>query len=161
VKYIHLNPVRPRDKREPVPAERRAELADYPWSSHRAYAGVAGVVVPNWLCLDWLSDFGRTRRVAREAYRRQMDQAFGAVVRCPWEGLRQGLVLGGESLWNRARQLLEHAAGDEEIRWRRRADAGQLSARIASLVASQSDRRVAPASGLSETGCESRRDSPT
>ena len=72
-----------------------------------------------------------------------MDQAFGEVVRCPWEDLRQGLVLGGESLWKRARQLLDQAEGEEEIRWRRRADADQVSALIASLVASETDRRLA------------------
>ncbi len=40
VQYIHLNPVRPRDRRQPLPAERRKDLAGYAWSSHRAYAGL-------------------------------------------------------------------------------------------------------------------------
>ena len=35
IKYIHLNPVRPKDKRRPVPVERRGELSRYRWSSHR------------------------------------------------------------------------------------------------------------------------------
>jgi len=54
-----------------------------------------------WLCLDWLSYFGRTRRASQQEYRRQIDQAFGQVIPSPWDDLRQGLVLGGESLWNR------------------------------------------------------------
>ena len=116
IKYIHLNPVRPKDKRTPIPVERREELATYRWSSHPAYAAVAGVAVPAWLCLDWLSYFGRTRRASQQEYRRQIDQAFGQVVPSPWDDLRQGLVLGGESLWNPARELLDQAEGHEEIR---------------------------------------------
>ena len=46
LKYIHLNPVRPKDKRTPIPVERREELAAYRWSSHPAYAAVAGVAAP-------------------------------------------------------------------------------------------------------------------
>ena len=41
VEYVHLNPVRPRAKTAPVPVERAVELAQYRWSSHRAYAGLA------------------------------------------------------------------------------------------------------------------------
>ena len=39
IKTIHLNPVRPKDKRKPIPIARKGELDAYPWSSHRAYAG--------------------------------------------------------------------------------------------------------------------------
>ena len=31
IKYIHLNPVRPKDKRKPVPPELKRELASYRW----------------------------------------------------------------------------------------------------------------------------------
>ena len=65
------------------------------------------------------------------------------VIPSPWDDLRQGLVLGGESLWNRARELLDQAGGHEEIRWRRRADGDEVSRLIASLVAQEADRRVA------------------
>ena len=144
VKYIHLNPVRPKDKRTPIPVARREELAAYRWSSHPAYAAVAGVAAPAWLCLDWLNYFGRTRRASQQEYRRQIDQAFGQVIPSPWDDLRQGLVLGGESLWNRARELLDQAGGHEEIRWRRRrADGDEVSRLVASLVAQEADRRVA------------------
>ena len=37
--YVHLNPVRPRDKNEIVPVERRAALGKWRWSSHLAYLG--------------------------------------------------------------------------------------------------------------------------
>lgn len=61
----------------------------------------------------------------------------------PIRVLRQGLVLGGEALWEKVRKLIEQAEGDEETRWRRRADADQTSQVIASLAAAEPDRRVA------------------
>lgn len=143
MKYIHLNPVRPKNKRKPVPPELKGQLRRYRWSSHRAYAGIGRTAVPAWLCLDWLSYFGRTRSVAQAEYRRQMDQMFGQVIRSPWEDLRHGLVLGGEALWEKVRGLIAKAEGDEEIRWRRRAEAEEVSAVIDSLVAQEADRRVA------------------
>ena len=84
---------------------------------------------------------GYARQLVNE-YRCQIDQAFGQVIPSPWDDLRQGLVLGGESLWNRARELLDQAGGHEEIRWRRRADGDEVSRLVASLVAQEPDRRV-------------------
>ncbi len=95
------------------------------------------------LCLNWLRYFGRTRRASQQEYRRQIDQTFAQVIPSPWDDLRHGLVLGGESLWNRARELLDQAEGHEEIRWRWRADGDEVSRLIASLVAQEADRRVA------------------
>ena len=112
IKYIHLNPVRPKDKRKPIPPGLKGELKRYRWSSHRAYAGL-DKKPPPWVCLDWLSYFGRTRKVAQQAYRRQIDQMFGQVVRSPFEDLRHGLVLGDDALWQKVhpahkRQLLTY-----------------------------------------------------
>lgn len=143
IEYIHLNPVRPRDKRKPIPPERKGELAKYRWSSHRAYAGLLKGRPPAWLCLDWLSYFGRTPRTAQREYRREIAAMFGQVCRSPWEDLRHGLVLGGEELWNKARALLASSQGQEEIRWRGRADADEVSRTIETLVEQESDRRVA------------------
>jgi len=106
IKYIHLNPVRPKDKRRPVPVERRGELSRYRWSSHRAYAGLGKAQPPRWLCMEWLSYFGRTRKAAPLEYRRQIAAMFGQVAVSPWQNLRGGLVLGGEALWDKARRLL-------------------------------------------------------
>ena len=143
IKYVHLNPVRPRDKRKPIPPERKRELAAYRWSSHGAYAGRERTSVFPGLCLEWLRYFGRTRRAAQVEYRRQVDQMFGQVASSPWADLRQGLVLGGETLWRKARQLLAQRQGQEEIRWQRRAEAEEISELIASLAGRQADRRVA------------------
>jgi putative transposase len=142
IKYIHLNPVRPKDKRKPIPPELTGKLMEYRWSSHRAYAGLEKEAPP-WVCLDWLCYFGRTRKVAREEYRRQIALMFGQVVHSPWEDLRHGLVLAGDALWKKVRGLIAATKGDEEIRWRRRADAEETSRMIESLVADEADRRVA------------------
>jgi len=115
LRYVHLNSVRPRDKSAPVPVELRKALAQYPWSSHRAYLGSAPA--PDWLCTDWLSFFGRTRREGRKQYQRFIGEAFGVVVENPWARLQGGLVLGGADFVARVCQLLEGRSGREEVRW--------------------------------------------
>jgi REP element-mobilizing transposase RayT len=143
IKYVHLNPVRPRDKRKPIPAERKKELTRYRWSTHRVYAGLGRTIPPKWVCMDWLGCFGRTRHAAQTEYRRQIDRMFGEVARSPWEGLRGGLMLGGERLWKKVTRLVAESDGDEEIRWHRRTGAAETSRRIDSLVEQETDRRVA------------------
>ncbi len=59
LRYIHLNPVR---------AKLTRQAADYTWSSHRAYLGIA--TVP-WLTTDWaLAQFATTAAVARRRFAR-------------------------------------------------------------------------------------------
>lgn len=102
--YIHLNPVCPRDKRRPVPADRRLELTRYPWSSHRAYCRKsAAAKVASWLCLEWLSYFGRSPVESRQEYNRRIQACFGRVAARPWSQLRGGIVLGSDMLWLRVR----------------------------------------------------------
>jgi Transposase IS200 like. len=84
LRYVHLNPVRPRDKNRPVPAERREAFSAYVWSSHRAYLGEASAPAVSWLSTDWLSFFAANRQEAQRRYRRFVDEAFGTVVECPW-----------------------------------------------------------------------------
>src|SRR5579871_2666826 len=92
LRYVHLNPVRPRDKTAAIPAERRAAFAEEPWSSHWAYAGRKPAPVS--LCTDWLGFFASIRREAQRRYRRFVDEAFGTIIESPWDHLRMGLVLG-------------------------------------------------------------------
>ena len=68
---------------------------------------------------------------------------FGEVVSSPWDNLRGGLVLGGESLWDKVCWLVADSDGDEEIRWHRRASAEETTRLIHSLVEQETDRRVA------------------
>ncbi len=142
IKYIHLNPVRPKGKRRPIPAKHRPQLSRYRWSSHRAYAGLANIEPPPWLCTKWLSYFGRSRKAARTEYRSQIAQAFGQVAVSPWQELRGGLVLGSDDLWNKVCGLLSESEGDEEIRWSHRAGAEAIANEIDRLAAEQTDRRI-------------------
>ena len=103
MRYVHLNPVRPRNKSVPVPQERRGDLQEYRWSSHRSYLGCAAS--PEWLCTEWLSFFGRNGASARRQYERFVNDAFGEVVKNPWDELQGGLVIGGEELLGRGNSL--------------------------------------------------------
>ncbi len=143
IKYIHLNPVRPKNKRRAVPVQLRAELSRYRWSSHRVYAGLGNAKPPAWLTTEWLSYFGRTRPTARAEYRRQIARMFGQVVPSPWQDLRGGLLLGSEALWDKVRGLIAATEGADEIHWSRRAGAKAVAKEIDRLVAEQTDRRIA------------------
>jgi REP element-mobilizing transposase RayT len=146
VRYVHLNPVRPRDRRKPVPADRLEFFEAYRWSSHRAYAGTTAEV-PAWLCLEWLSYWlgsspGRTTAAARRQYRRDIRGAFGEKIVSPLTELRGGLVLGGEALWNKAQAILGSVRDADASRWLRRQGMTQTRARVAGLLAGEEDRRV-------------------
>ena len=52
-------------------------------------------------------------------------------------------MLGGEGLWERTRELIGATKGQQEIGWRHRADADEVTGRVASLVEQESDRRLA------------------
>ncbi len=54
------------NERKPISPERFQELRMYLWSSHQDYAGLRKKT-PEWLCLDWLAYWGRSRRGARAA----------------------------------------------------------------------------------------------
>lgn len=143
VKYIHLNPVRPADRRRPIPASSRAALDSFVWSSHRAYAGrVKAAQSPEWLCLDWLWYFGRSRREAHREYRRQIGQCFGRPASNPFSQLRGGLVLGAGKFWERVRETVASSQGGEEIRWNRHVRQKELTTFIDRLAADESDRRI-------------------
>jgi putative transposase len=141
VEYVHLNPVRPRKRGERIPAERAKELAGYEWSSHRDYAGLRRRA-PGWLCLDWLAYWGRSRRAAQAQYRRAIWQAFGQAVSNPWAGLRRGLVLGGEELYEKTCALLEKKGGLEEARWTETGEATEVRARVNKLIEAEGDERI-------------------
>jgi putative transposase len=141
VEYVHLNPVRPRQKREVIAPERAEELRRYRWSSHRAYAGLPPKP-PQWLRLDWLAYWGRSRREAQAQYRKAIRRAFGQAANNPWRQLRGGLVLGGERLYQQARRLAERAGGMEQARWTRSEAAVEIRQRLGRLLAAESDDRV-------------------
>lgn len=87
LRYIHLNPVR---------SGLVADPADYPWTSHRAYLGVASC---NWLETEFgLRMFGSDVAAARARYQAFVAQAIGAPrdpqLAAPLRG--EPRVLGGD-----------------------------------------------------------------
>ena len=141
VEYVHLNPVRPRQRSGQIASERLKELRAYRWSSHLDYAGLRRPG-GEWLCLDWLAYWGRNRREAQRAYREAMRRWFGQEVNNPWEQLRGAMVLGGEDLYQRVRALAEQKGGLEAARWTRSEEGGAIRQRVRRLVAKEEDDRV-------------------
>jgi putative transposase len=140
VRYVHLNPVRPRDKKAAIPAERRGMLDRYRWSSHRAYAGLSQT--PEWLSLDWLGYWGRRLSDARQGYRRSMAEAFGQVASSPLAEARGGLALGGERFWAKITGMLDKREGQEETRWRRQAGRDKVGRQVHEMAERETDQRV-------------------
>jgi REP element-mobilizing transposase RayT len=138
VEYVHLNPVRPRPKGGPIPAEQAAVLARYEWSSHRDYAGLRKKPA-GWLCLDWLRYWGADVTVAKRAYRRALRRWFTEAVASPWTELRSGLVLGGEELLVKARGLIGQKQGQDGARWTVVEAAATLRDRVRELVKDEPD----------------------
>ena len=109
--YIHLNPVRPKDRSKAVPVDRQPSFEQYPWSSQRAYVGTSAP--PAWLSTEWLSHWqeraglspGVTR--LRRAYRADVTACFREVIQSPWSALRgagagrRGTVGKGEAITGR------------------------------------------------------------
>lgn len=140
VLYVHLNPVRPRDKATPILKERRKGLEEYRWSSHREYSGMREK--PDWLNLDWLSYWGRGKSEAQRKYRQEMKDLFGDQIDSPWSSLRGGLVLGGEMLWKRVTEVVQAKKGQEESRWRRNEGNRERRERLREILANEGDRRI-------------------
>ena len=95
------------------------------------------------MCLDWLSDWGRTRAAARRAYAADVDACFGQSIASPWGEIRGGLVLGGEKLWGKVKRLLAGRRGEEELAWGRRVGREETAELIERLAGEQEDGRVA------------------
>jgi len=141
--YIHLNPVRPADKRQAIPSERCNLLEGFTWSSHRAYAGRCRTSeIPPWLSLEWLWYFGGSRSAARREYRRQIADSFGQFVPDPLEAAQGGLVLGSEQLWEKVKACVAGSSGQEEIVWSRRASREERRRLVEQWLQKETDRRI-------------------
>jgi len=80
IRYIHLNPVRAGI------AKSMKSLVQYPWTGHSV---IMGSMRRDWMDIDYvLRQFGRTRKPARAAYQRFINQGFAM-------GQRPDLVGGG------------------------------------------------------------------
>ena len=141
VEYVHLNPVRPRQKQQRIDAAQADELDQYRWSSHRVYAGLERKG-PGWLCQDWLEYWGPEPRAARAAYRRSVARWFTETVANPWEQLIGGLVLGGAGLLAKAQKHLSQKAAGDEVRWLGQRGQSGLRERLGAVLAAEPDARI-------------------
>jgi hypothetical protein len=71
-----------------------------------------------------------------------MDVAFGQEVNNPWQHLRRGLVLGGEQLYSRVRNLMEKVGQEGEARWSRVEKSEEIWQRVLALIKDEPDERV-------------------
>src|SRR6266446_7182134 len=141
VRYIHLNPVRPRNKSALNSPEDWMRLEAFAWSSHRDYAGIRKP--PGWRSIAWLSFFGKGRRAATREYVRFMKLSFEKPIESPWKQLRGGLVLGGQELWNRVAGMISGKPGSDELHWTRREGRNPaVTARVRRLPDQEEDDRL-------------------
>lgn len=141
VEYVHLNPVRPRQKNQRLARERATELDQYPWSSHRVYAGLTRRR-PEWLCQDWLRYWAGESVAARREYRRSLARWFERAVESPWAGLLGGLVLGGERLLATVQRQLVGKAAADETRWVRQQQQPTVRKRLQRILEGETDERI-------------------
>lgn len=141
VEYMHLNPVRPANKKQRLEPARQEELRRYRWSSHQDYTGLRRQQ-PAWLCLDWWRYWGGTKREAIAEYRKAMRRAFGRAVSSPWGQVRRGLILGSDALYDQVRRQIEQQDGLQEARWTVTEDQQRVTHKIKKLVANEPDRRI-------------------
>ncbi len=138
VEYVHPNPVRPRSRGVPIPAERAAALVWYEWSSHRDYAA-RRMKPAGWLCLDWQRYWGKDVATAQREYRQAIARWFMEPVENPWREMRSGLVLGGQELLAKAREMIGRIKGLDEARWTVVEQAIALQDRVRELVKNEPD----------------------
>jgi hypothetical protein len=136
-RYIHLNPVRIKahglgkterqqdrvgfgEKPDPKRLkERTAKLRSYPWSSYRAFLGLANR--PQWLICDRIFDLGGSHKKqnVKEIYREYVESALRqGIPESPWEKLTAQTVLGGAEF---VREMINGLQGNnrEQPAWRK------------------------------------------
>ena len=141
VEYVHLNPVRPRCHNERLAPERAEKLDQYPWSSHRAYAGLDRKP-PSWLSQPWLRYWGEEPTNARRQYRKSLACWFDKQVETPWSNLIGGLVPSGKTLLARVHAQLERQKAEEETRWLQRSREAELKNQLGEWLRSEADERI-------------------
>jgi len=103
-RYIHLNPVKAK-------ITRRAQ--DHPYSSFRYYLGKGRP--PEFLETDWLlGQFHKNARTARMSFYQFTMEGLRASW-SPEEGLKGGMILGGEDFFERIRKRYLEGKVDREI----------------------------------------------
>lgn len=140
VRYIHLNPVRPKDKKVKISIKWRQRLEDYKWSSHGEYSGKKKAL--DWLHMEWLSYWGRQNKRAHLEYRKDIRACFDRPIEPLWEKIKGGLVLGGAQLWEMSKGIIEKKNKAEEILWTERESIRDTRAKVAARLAKEEDKRI-------------------
>lgn len=113
-RYVVLNPVRARMVKR---------IADWPWSSYPAMAGLCDC--PDWLDSEWLlTQFGVTRGEAIAGYQRFVADGIGK--ESPLAKVRHQLLLGSDSFVEKNRAILGHEPLREVSKAQRRSQALSL-----------------------------------
>jgi len=109
-RYLHLNPVRGAVLGAATPAQRRARLRAYPWSSYQGYAGLGKPLdfIEEELVLGELQASRARKRVR---YRRFVEEGLLREIENPFEAVRWQAVLGSESF---ARKVQDRIGGMTE-----------------------------------------------
>jgi len=138
LRYIHLNPVR---------ATLVADPADYRWSSHRAYLGLAA---PHWLTTAFgLRLFAAEAGRARERYHAFVNQGIGAPRDPQLTTAPRGepRVLGDEAFRRTIERPADAAAKGPSLEEIVAAVCGELGVNLAELRSSSQLRRISRARG--------------
>jgi REP element-mobilizing transposase RayT len=105
IQYIHLNPIRSRAGGSLHYTGRLKELNDFPWSSHRDYAGLR--VERKELNQEWLHEWGHHPAQARKAYLKDIQRQIGSRDPLDWKTkVEMGLVAGNQDLMAKVQSLL-------------------------------------------------------
>lgn len=140
VKYIHLNPVRPKNKKAKILIEWKERLENYKWSSHREYCGRKNA--SDWLHMEWLSYWGGQKRKAHWEYRKDIRACFDKPIEPLWEKIKGGIVLGGTKLLEKTRDIIKGKNKAEEILWTDREGVTKVRERMAERLANEKDERI-------------------
>ena len=140
VKYIHLNPVRPKDKKAKIPEWKKKYLEQYPWSSHGYYTGRQRA--EEWVQMTWLTLWSKSRRSAMKEYRREMSDYFGKPVKSIWEQLKGGLVLGSEKEYDKIKVIIAQQKKLDEIKWIEKDRQKEMQRRLTKFIKEEDDERI-------------------
>lgn len=148
-RYLHLNPVRGVVLGVGTPAERRARLRAYRWSSYPGYAGLK----KQWKFVEEEMVLGELRGPvagARLRYRRFAEEGLVREIENPFEAVRWQTVLGGETFVQKIQDRIEGLRPRRrEIRALRR---GAVTAGPEDVVGTVAKRYQVPAKRLLERG---------
>ena len=67
--------------------------------------------------MDWLAFWGKQKKNANRSYTREIKNCFGKPPYPLWESLKGGIVLGGEKLLEKTKEIIGQKETRDELRW--------------------------------------------